>query len=76
MFPLSWFFFPKISGPVMAFLSVYQPRERKASPLWQIFYRCNQEFEDGYEEKFEKRFGFFRAKEIQEEILKLGIAGI
>ena len=45
----------------MAVLSVYQPRNRKASPLWQIFNRCYQAFEDMYDEKFEKRFGFFRA---------------
>ena len=40
----------------MAVLSVYQPRDRKASPLWQIFNRCCQTFEDMYDEKFEKRF--------------------
>lgn len=45
----------------MAVLSVYQPRDRKASPLWQIFNRCYQAFEDVYDEKFEKRFGFYRA---------------
>jgi len=45
----------------MAVLSVYQPRDRKASPLWQIFNRCYQAFEDVYDEKLEKRFGFFRA---------------
>ena len=38
-----------------------QPRDRKTSPLWQIFNRCYQAFEDMYDEKFEKRFGFFRA---------------
>ncbi|MBT4091090.1 MAG: hypothetical protein HN580_28500 [Deltaproteobacteria bacterium] len=29
--------------------------------MWQIFNRCYQTFEDIYDEKFEKRFGFFRA---------------
>ena len=38
-----------------------QPRDRKASPLWQIFSRCYQAFEDVYDGKIEKRFGFFRA---------------
>ncbi|MBT6504125.1 MAG: hypothetical protein HN580_28205 [Deltaproteobacteria bacterium] len=38
-----------------------QTRDRKASPLWQIFNRCYQAFEDMYDAKFEKRFGFFRA---------------
>ncbi|MBT4641192.1 MAG: hypothetical protein HOC09_20410 [Deltaproteobacteria bacterium] len=45
----------------MAVLSVYQPRDRKSSPLWQVFNRCYQAFEDMYDAKFEKRFGFFRA---------------
>ena len=49
----------------MAILSVYQPRDRKAPPLWQIFNRCYQAFEDVYEEKFEKRFGFFSGRHPQ-----------
>ena len=44
----------------MAILSVYHPREPKASPLWQIFNRHYEDFERNYPEKFEKRYGFFR----------------
>ena len=44
----------------MAILSVYHPRDPKASPLWQIFSRHYDDFEKSYPEKFEKKYGFFR----------------
>lgn len=44
----------------MTILSVYHPREPKASPLWQIFDKHYEDFERSYPEKFEKRYGFFR----------------
>ena len=44
----------------MAILSVYHPRDPKASPLWQIFDRHYEDFERNYPERFEKRYGFFR----------------
>ncbi|MEE8415252.1 MAG: transposase [Desulfobacterales bacterium] len=44
----------------MAILSVYHPRDPKASSLWQIFNRHYDDFEKSYSEKFEKKYGFFR----------------
>lgn len=44
----------------MAILSIYHPRDPKASPLWQIFDRHFDDFEKSYQEKFEKRYGFYR----------------
>jgi hypothetical protein len=48
------------SGPIMAILSVYHPRDPQASPLWKIFDRHYEDFEKSYPEKFEKKYGFFR----------------
>jgi len=45
---------------IVAILSVYYPRNPKASPLWRIFDRHYDDFEKNYAEKFEKRYGYFR----------------
>lgn len=60
LFPDDEFSLLNISGLVMAILSVYHPREPKASPLWRIFDRHYDDFEKSYAEKFEKKYGFFR----------------
>jgi len=52
--------FLSFSGLIMDILSVYHPREPKASPLWQILDRYYDDFEKSYPEQFEKRYGFFR----------------
>ena len=44
----------------MAVLSIYHPRDPKASPLWRIFDRHYEDFEKNYQERFEKKYGFFR----------------
>lgn len=44
----------------MSVLRVYHPREPKKSPLWQILNRHYEDFEKSYDERFEKKFGFFR----------------
>ncbi|MBU2511980.1 transposase zinc-binding domain-containing protein [bacterium] len=44
----------------MAFLRVYHPREPKKSSLWQILDKHYEAFERSYEEKFERKYGFFR----------------
>jgi len=44
----------------MTILSIYHPRDPKASPLWQILDRHYDDFEKSYPEKFEKKYGFFR----------------
>ncbi len=53
LFPDDEFSLLNISGLVMAILSVYHPREPKASPLWRIFDRHYDDFEKSYAEKFE-----------------------
>ncbi len=45
---------------IMSILRVYHPREPKESVLWQILNRHYEDFEKSYEEKFEKKYGFFR----------------
>ena len=50
----------KFPGLIMTILSVYHPRDPKASPLWQIFSHHYDDFEKNYAEKFEKQYGFFR----------------
>lgn len=47
----------------MAVLSVYHPRDPKASPLWQIFDRHYNDFEKNYAEKFEKMRSETRSSE-------------
>ena len=58
----------------MAILSVYHPRDPKASPLWQIFDRHYDNFKKSYPEKFEKKYGFFRpvVSEVVRSYLKCG----
>lgn len=59
---------------LMAFLRVYHPRDPKRSPLWQILDRHFEIFERIYEERFEKRYGFFRPviSEVVRSYLKCG----
>jgi hypothetical protein len=58
----------------MTILSVYHPRDPKASPLWQILDRYYDDFEKSYPEKFEKKYGFFRpvVGEVVRSYLKCG----
>ena len=55
-------------------LDTYHPRNPQASPLWQILDRHYKEFERGYEERYETRYGFFRSiiSEVVSEYLDCG----
>ncbi len=58
----------------MTILSVYHPRDPKASPLWQILDRHYDDYEKSYPEKFEKKYDFFRpvVGEVVRSYLKCG----
>ena len=58
----------------MSVLRVYHPREPKKSPLWQILNRHYEDFEKSYDERFEKKYGFFRPVigEVVRSYLKCG----
>ena len=54
--------------------ALYHPKDPEASPLWNILNTHYESFERDYEEKFEKKYGFFRPviREVVEEYLKCG----
>ncbi|MGA1825087.1 MAG: transposase zinc-binding domain-containing protein, partial [bacterium] len=53
---------------------VYHPRNPEQSPLWQILNTYYESFEAHYEQKFVKKYGFWRSviKEVVEEYLRCG----
>ena len=57
----------KISG-------VYHPRNPEQSSLWKILNTHYESFEAHYEQKFEKKYGYFRPiiREVVEEYLRCG----
>ncbi|MFQ5835444.1 MAG: transposase zinc-binding domain-containing protein [bacterium] len=53
---------------------VYHPRESEASPLWRLFNNHFEDFEECYEERFEREYGFLRPVicEVVYEYLRCG----
>ena len=39
---------------------IYHPSDTESSPLWRLFNDHFETFERNYEEKFEKKYGFWR----------------
>ncbi len=54
--------------------SVYHPRNPELSPLWKLLNNHYDSFEQDYEEKFERKYGFFRpvVREVVREYLSCG----
>ncbi len=55
-------------------VSVYHPRNLELSPFWKLLSDHYHSFEQHYEEKFEKHYGFFRPviSEVIRGFLKCG----
>ena len=53
---------------------VYHPRDPTESPLWNLLNNHYESFEKNYEEKFKKKYGYFRPviKDVVEEYLRCG----
>jgi hypothetical protein len=49
-----------VGCPAAKFTRVYRPREPRASPLWQLLDRYFEEFECVYDDRYQKRCGFWR----------------
>ena len=54
--------------------ALYHPRNPESSPLWNLFNTHYDNFEQTYEEQFEKHYGFFRPVigEVVRDYLKCG----
>ncbi|MHC5009265.1 MAG: transposase zinc-binding domain-containing protein, partial [Planctomycetota bacterium] len=46
--------------PAARLAPVYRPRQPRASPLWQLLDRHFDEFERVYDDRYQKRYGFWR----------------
>jgi hypothetical protein len=46
--------------PAASLTRVYRPRQPRAPPLWQVLERYFHEFERVYDDRYQKRYGFWR----------------
>jgi hypothetical protein len=49
-----------VGCPAARLAPVYRPRQPRASPLWQLLDRHFDEFERVYDDRYQKRYGFWR----------------